>query len=55
MNAGRARNLGEVHGAELAGADEADAHGPVFGGALLEFGMKTHVVVIAGLTRNPCG
>jgi hypothetical protein len=43
VHAGRARDLRQVHRAELAGADEADAHRPAFGGALLELGEQVHV------------
>jgi hypothetical protein len=39
MNPGRPRDLGQVHGAELAGADETDPDRFACGGALLEFGM----------------
>ena len=38
LHAGRARDLGQVHGAELAGADQADADRLAVGGALLELG-----------------
>src|SRR3982751_6686496 len=37
VHTGRVRDLREVHRAELAGADQADADGTAFGGALLEF------------------
>jgi hypothetical protein len=42
MHAGRARDLRQVHGAELARADQADADGTVFIGALLELGVEAH-------------
>jgi hypothetical protein len=42
MHAGGARYLGQVHGAELAGPDQADAHRAPFGGALLEFAVEVH-------------
>ena len=43
VHARRARDLRQVHGAELAGADQADADRLAFGGALLELGVEVHV------------
>ena len=42
MNAGRARNLRQVHGAEFAGANQSDAYRTALGLALLKFGKQTH-------------
>src|ERR1700682_3017965 len=50
MNAGRLRHLREVHGAELAGADQSDAKRSAFGGALLQSGGEAHA-----LTLVSCG
>jgi hypothetical protein len=54
VHAGRARNLRQVHGAELAGADQADADRLAFGGALLEFAYRdivfSWVPAYAGMT-----
>ena len=40
VHPGRARHLREVHAAEFAGADQADAHRPCLSGALLELGEQ---------------
>ena len=42
VHAGRARHLGHVHRAELAGPDQADADRAAFGRALLQLTMKAH-------------
>ena len=42
MHAGRARNLCQVHGAEFARADQADAERTALCLALLEFGKQAH-------------
>ena len=42
MHARRARNLRQVHRAELAGADETDANRLAIGLALLKFAVQTH-------------
>ncbi len=39
MNSRNARHLREVHRTELAGTDEADAHGLAVGAALLQLGV----------------
>ena len=43
-----ARHLGQVHGAELAGADQGHAHGLVVGGALFQLGMQVHGGFLSG-------
>jgi 2-hydroxychromene-2-carboxylate isomerase len=42
VDARRGRDLAEIHGAELAGADQADAQRIVVGRALEQHAMKIH-------------
>jgi hypothetical protein len=44
VHAGGARNLRQVHGAEFARADQANADGAVFCSTLQEFGVQVHAV-----------
>ena len=44
LQSGRAPRLREVHRAELARADQRDAHGPLFGRAALQQAVEVHTV-----------
>ena len=51
MHAARAPHLREKHGAELAGADQADGHGPAGGLPFEQQGMKVHGIVSVVIAR----
>ncbi len=55
VHARRARNLRQVHRAELAGADQADADRLAFGCALLELGVQAHLRLPSSSASNGSG